>query len=215
MQTVAEITPEIEEFIRAQSLFFVATAPLTGDGHVNLSPKGLDTLRVVSPTRVAYLDLTGSGNETAAHVSENGRITLMFCAFAGKPNILRLYGRGSLVLPGSDQWPALIERFTMIAGARQIIVCDIDRVQNSCGMAVPLMRFEGHREALVKWAVVKGEQGLSEYREKRTAGASTESRSHPGIRSLVPDPNDRTAAAVIAREIGNRHHRRPVLEATM
>ncbi len=167
MQILPEITPEIEEFIRAQSLFFVATAPLAGDGHVNLSPKGLDTLRVLSPTRVAYLDLTGSGNETAAHVSENGRITIMFCAFAGKPNILRLYGRGSLVLPGSVQWPALIERFTMIAGARQIIVCDIDRVQNSCGMAVPLMQFEAHRDALAKWAVVKGEQAIKEYRAKK------------------------------------------------
>jgi pyridoxamine 5'-phosphate oxidase-like protein len=167
MQTVAEITPEIEEFIRAQALFFVATAPLAGDGHLNLSPKGLDTFRVLSPTRVGYLDLTGSGNETAAHVSENGRITLMFCAFAGKPNILRLFGRGSLVLPGSAQWSELIERFTMIAGARQIIVCDVDRVQNSCGMAVPLMKFEGHREALVKWAVGKGEQGLNEYRAKK------------------------------------------------
>jgi hypothetical protein len=167
MQTLAEITPEIEEFIRAQALFFVATAPLAGDGHVNLSPKGLDTFRVLSPTRVAYLDLTGSGNETAAHVCENRRITLMFCAFAGKPNILRLYGRGSLVLPGSSQWLALIEPFTMIAGARQIIVCDVDRVQNSCGLAVPLMQFEAHRDGLVKWAAVKGDQGLSEYRDKK------------------------------------------------
>jgi hypothetical protein len=167
MQTQAEITPQIEEFIRAQALFFVATAPSAGDGHVNLSPKGLDTLRIVSPSRVAYLDLTGSGNETAAHVSENGRITLMFCAFAGKPNILRLYGRGSVVLPGSAQWPALVERFTMLPGARQIIVCDVDRVQNSCGMAVPLMRFEGHRDGLVKWAAGKGEQGLNEYRIKK------------------------------------------------
>jgi hypothetical protein len=167
MQIVAEITPEVEKFIQAQAMFFVATAPLAGDGHVNLSPKGLDTLRVVSPRRVAYLDLTGSGNETAAHIVENGRITLMFCAFAGKPNILRLYGRGSLVLPGSTQWPGLIERFTMYAGARQIIVCDVDRVQNSCGMAVPLMQFEGHRDGLLKWATVKGEKGLSEYREKK------------------------------------------------
>jgi hypothetical protein len=167
MKTVAEITPEIEEFIAAQCIFFVATAPLAGDGHVNLSPKGMDTLRVLSPRSVGYLDLTGSGNETAAHVSENGRITLMFCAFEGKPNILRLYGRGRLVLPGSADWAGLIERFTMYAGARQIIVCDVDRVQNSCGMAVPLMRFESHREGLVKWAAGKGEPGLKEYRMKK------------------------------------------------
>jgi len=167
MQTLPEITPEIESFIRAQPLFFVATAPLAADGHVNLSPKGLDTLRIVSPTRVAYLDLTGSGNETAAHVSENGRITFMFCAFAGKPNILRLYGRGSLVLPTSPDWPGLIERFTIYAGARQIIVCDLDRVQNSCGLAVPLMRFESHRDGLIKWAAAKGDPAMKEYRIKK------------------------------------------------
>src|SRR5271168_2109572 len=107
MKLLSEITPEVEEFIRAQRIFFVASAPLSREGHLNLSPKGLDTLRILSPKRVGYLDLTGSGNETAAHVSENGRITLMFCAFAGKPNILRLYGRGNLVLPGSDQWREL------------------------------------------------------------------------------------------------------------
>jgi hypothetical protein len=167
MQLLQEITPEVETFIRAQTMFFVATAPLAGDGHVNLSPKGLDTLRVISPTRVAYLDLTGSGNETAAHIAENGRITLMFCAFEGKPNILRLYGRGSLVLPNSPEWTALSAKFTLQPGARQIIVCDVDRVQNSCGMAVPLMRFESHRDGLLKWANVKGDPGLKEYREKK------------------------------------------------
>jgi len=161
------IAPEIADFIRGQQVFFVATAPLTGEGHVNLSPKGLDSLRVLSPTRVAYLDLTGSGNETAAHVTENGRLTLMFCAFVGKPNILRLYGRGTVALPGSSLWEELNPLFVPIAGTRQIIVCDVEQVQTSCGLAVPLMEFVSHRDGLVKWAAGKGEEGLREYREKK------------------------------------------------
>lgn len=164
---LSEITPEVSDFISRQSVFFVATAPLSADAHVNLSPKGLDTFRVLSPTRVAYLDLTGSGNETAAHVSQNGRITLMFCAFSGKPNILRIFGRGSVVQPGSADWPALAKVFNDYAGVRQIIVCDVHRVQNSCGLAVPLMTFDARREGLVKWAAGKGEEGLKEYRRKK------------------------------------------------
>lgn len=163
----ATITPEIETFIRAQPVFFVATAPRADDGHINLSPKGLDTFRILSPTRVAYLDLTGSGNETAAHLLENGRITLMFCAFAGKPNILRLYGRGRAVLPQAAEWRELARQFTLLPGVRQIIVCEIDRVQNSCGLAVPTMQFEGHRDGLLKWAGGKGEEGLEVYRQKK------------------------------------------------
>ena len=166
-ETLASITPEVEEFIRAQPMFFVATAPRSDDGHINVSPKGLDTFRVLSPTRVAYLDLTGSGNETAAHLLENGRITLMFCAFAGKPNILRLYGRGKSVLPESPDWPELAGRFTLLPGTRQIIVCDVDRVQNSCGLAVPTMQFESHRDGLLKWAAGKGDEGLKAYRQKK------------------------------------------------
>jgi Pyridoxamine 5'-phosphate oxidase len=166
-QMLDAITPEVAEFIAAQPMFFVATAPLSADGHVNLSPKGLDCFRVLSPTRVAYLDVTGSGNETAAHLLENGRITFMFCAFSGKPNILRLYGRGRSVLPESNEWLELIEQFVPQPGARQIIVCDVDRVQNSCGLAVPLMRLEGQRDGLIKWAATKGEEGLAEYRQKK------------------------------------------------
>jgi Pyridoxamine 5'-phosphate oxidase len=161
------ISAELAEFIRGQVVFFVATAPITGTGHVNLSPKGMDTLRIFSPTRVAYLDLTGSGNETAAHVTENGRITLMFCAFEGKPMILRLYGRGMVVLPGSEEWEGLLSKFVPLAGTRQIIVCDVQHVQTSCGLAVPLMEFVEHRDGLVKWAAGKGEEGLRQYREKK------------------------------------------------
>jgi hypothetical protein len=159
-----QITDRLAEFIRAQPMFFVASAPLAADGHVNVSPKGLDCLRVLSPQRVAYVDLTGSGNETSAHVLENGRITLMFCAFGGPPSILRLYGQGHTVLPGSDEWSQLAPLFPEYHGARQIVVADIERVQTSCGYAVPLMDYVGQRDTLLRWADSKDDQGLEEYR---------------------------------------------------
>lgn len=156
-------------FIEAQQLFFVATAPLSPDGHANLSPKGLDSFRVLSPTRVAYLDLTGSGNETSAHLRENGRITFMFCAFAGPPKILRLYGRGETVLPSDDRWTELIPRFGERPGTRQIILATIDLVQTSCGFAVPFYDYVGQRETLTRWAEAKGDAGLETYRSERNA----------------------------------------------
>ena len=161
------ISPDLREFIEAQHVFFVATAPLEPTGHVNLSPKGMDTFRVLSPTRVAYLDLTGSGNETAAHLVQNGRITFMFCAFEGNPKILRLHGRGRVVGPDSPQWAELSPHFPTLPGMRQIIVADILRVQTSCGFGVPLMTFAGDRDALAHWALAKGEEGLVRYREQK------------------------------------------------
>lgn len=165
------ITPELAEFIAAQPVFFVASAPLSAEGHVNVSPKGLDCLRVLGPDRVAYLDLTGSGNETAAHLTENGRLTLMFCAFAGRPQILRLYGRGTVALPGSAPWDELRPRFPDHPGARHLIVVDVERVQTSCGFAVPLMEFAGHRDTLLQWAEKKGEDALTEYRREKNAAS--------------------------------------------
>jgi len=162
------ITPELRAFIEAQPVFFVASAPLSGEGHVNLSPKGLDCLRVLSPTRVAYLDLTGSGNETAAHLAENGRITFMFCAFTGAPRILRLYGRGEVVLPDAPEWAELADLFPTYPGTRQIITAEISRVQTSCGYAVPLMDFVRERDTLTRWAEAKGEE-LPRYREQKNA----------------------------------------------
>lgn len=158
------ITDRLAEFIRAQPMFFVASAPLATDGHVNVSPKGLDCLRILSPRRVAYLDLTGSGNETSAHILENGRITFMFCAFSGPPQILRLYGQGHTVLQGSDEWAQLAPLFPEYHGARQIIAADIERVQTSCGYAVPLLDYVGQRDTLLRWADSKDDQGLEEYR---------------------------------------------------
>lgn len=161
------ITDELRQFIEAQQVFFVATAPLRESGHVNLSPKGLDSFRVLGPNRVAYLDLTGSGNETSAHLQENGRITLMFCAFQQAPMILRLFGRGYTVLPETEEWRSLQAEFPSIPGARQMIVAEIDRVQTSCGMGVPQYDFRGHRRELVQWAEKKGQEGLQAYWQQK------------------------------------------------
>jgi hypothetical protein len=156
-KTLESITPALRRFIAAQPLFFVATAPLAPEGHINLSPKGLDCFRVLSPHSVAYLDLTGSGNETAAHLLENGRITFMFCAFQGAPKILRLYGEGRSVLPDDEGWGELRDLFPAYPGVRQIVVADVTRVQTSCGFAVPLMEPVGQRDALLNWAERKGD----------------------------------------------------------
>jgi hypothetical protein len=163
----SHITDELQAFIAAQSMFFVATAPLAATGHVNLSPKGLDSFRVLSPTQVAYLDLTGSGNETSAHLLENGRITFMFCAFQEPPCILRLYGRGHVVLPDSPDWNHLVNQLPAIAGRRQIITAEIHRVQTSCGYGVPTYELVGQRQRLLDWAKRKGTQGLHQYQQQK------------------------------------------------
>ncbi|OCQ99475.1 pyridoxamine 5'-phosphate oxidase [Nostoc sp. MBR 210] len=184
------ITAELQEFITAQNLFFVGTAPLSPTGHVNLSPKGLDCLRILSPHRVAYLDLTGSGNETSAHLQENGRITFMFCAFVEPPRILRLYGKGYVVLPNYSEWDSLSSVFPQIPGTRQIIVADIEIVQSSCGLGVPLYEYQGQRQTLVNWAIQKGEQGVREYQQQKNSisidGLSTplsQLQQNAGVRS--------------------------------
>jgi hypothetical protein len=153
----------LREFIEAQHMFFVASAPLSAEGHVNVSPKGMDSLRVLSPNRVAYIDLIGSGSETSAHLRENGRITFMWCAFTGKPDIVRLYGNGRAVLPSDPEWAELSPLFPNYINARQIITADIHMVQTSCGYAVPLMDFVADRDTLTRWAEAKGEQALEEY----------------------------------------------------
>ena len=163
-KVLAEIDQELAAWIAAQPLFFNATAPLSADGHVNLSPRGLDTFRVLGPLEVAYLDFTGSGNESAAHIAENGRITLMFCAFSGAPRILRLYGRGEVIRPGDGGWDSLRAKFPPdYPPARQIVRISIERVQTSCGYGVPLMHLEGQREQLIAWSEKKGPEGLSAY----------------------------------------------------
>lgn len=163
------ITDPIRTFIEKQHLFFVATAPSGDDGRVNLSPKGYDSLRVLGPNRVAYLDLTGSGAETIAHVRDNGRITFMFCAFEGKPNIIRLYGTGRVVLPGDDEFAALQDLFTADGAARSVIVADIDRTSTSCGFAVPFMEYTGERDALAKYAEKWTDDELEAYHAEKNA----------------------------------------------
>lgn len=163
------ITPELGDFIARQPVFFVATAPLSREAHVNLSPKGLESFAVLSPARVAYLDMTGSGNETAAHLLENGRITFMFCAFEDPPKILRLYGSGKPVRPNDPHWEELITRFRPFPGVRQIIVVDLERVQTSCGFGVPLMQLQSQRSLLIDWAQKKGPEGLALYRQRKNS----------------------------------------------
>lgn len=165
----SEMLPEHEAFIKQQKIFFVGSAPLNPEGHVNLSPKGHDALRIISPTEVAYLDLTGSGNETSAHILDNRRITFMFTAFEGAPMILRLYGKGRVILPGDDEWDAWAARFELLPGSRQIIYAAIHAVQTSCGYSVPFFDYEGERDTLQRWAVNKGDQGLTAYRQEKNA----------------------------------------------
>jgi hypothetical protein len=162
-----EIDAKLEEFIGRQHLFFVGTAPNAPDGRLNISPKGLDTFRVLGPRTVAYLDLTGSGVETIAHLRENGRITILFCAFEGRPLILRLYGRGRVVEPGDDEWADLIARFPEYPGVRSVIVADVERIADSCGFAVPLYDFKGERSQLIDYAAKKGPEGLAQYRAQK------------------------------------------------
>ncbi|ULQ52930.1 pyridoxamine 5'-phosphate oxidase family protein [Flavihumibacter fluvii] len=161
------IQPAHKTFIERQHIFFVATAPLSAGGRVNLSPKGLDCFRVLSESQVAYMDLISSGNETSAHTLENGRITFMFCSFEGKPNILRLYGKAETVLPGSDAWAIYAPQFNIYPSTRQIILANIDLVQSSCGFGVPLFDYAGERDIHFEWAERKGADGLDQYiREK-------------------------------------------------
>jgi len=166
---MARFYPALEEkhraFIAAQKIFFTATG--TAESRLNLSPKGMDCLRVLSDTRVAYLDLTGSGNETAAHLAHDGRMTMMWCSFDADPLILRLYGRGSAVRRQDPEWSELRRHFTTLPGERQLIVLDVESVQTSCGYAVPRYTYAGERDTLARWAEKKGPIGLLDYwREK-------------------------------------------------
>jgi len=184
--TQESISPDLARWIDQQHVFFVATAPLAPGGHVNCSPKGGDGFRVLGPSEVAYLDLTGSGAETIAHLKENGRIVFMFCAFEGPPKIVRLHGTGSVVEPGGPRYEELREQFArgggrpegrplpigdFPTGARAIITATITRVSDSCGYSVPRLDFVADRDALEKWSEKKGADGLRQYREEKNASS--------------------------------------------
>jgi hypothetical protein len=172
-------------FIESQKLFFVATAPLDADGLVNLSPKGLDTFRILGPREVAYLDLTGSGIETLAHLRENGRVCFMFCAFEGRPRILRLHGRGEAFEPGDAGWERLRPRFPELPGERAIIRVDVQRIADSCGWGVPRYTFEGQRDQLVRFAEQLGPEKLDAARAQINAKSLD---GLPGLRTAQREP---------------------------
>jgi hypothetical protein len=168
-KTFERIDEDLAAWIRAQKVFFVATAPLAADGHVNCSPRGLDSLTVLGPREVAWLDLVGSGAETIAHLRENGRIVLMFCAFEGPPRILRLHGHGTVVEPGDSGFDALRARFPAHEAERAVIRVECRRISDSCGYGVPRLSFEGERTQLPAWARRKGPDGLRAYRATHNA----------------------------------------------
>ena len=164
-RTFQKIGQRHRKFIEKQKVFFVASA--MDEGYINLSPKGMDSLRVLSANKVIWLNLTGSGNETATHVAKNPRITLMFCAFEGPPQILRLYGQAKVYHPHDDQFSRLLSNFQDIPGSRQIFEVKIELIQTSCGMGVPLLEFQRERDDLVSWADNLGADGLAAYKEQK------------------------------------------------
>ncbi|HUZ09805.1 MAG TPA: pyridoxamine 5'-phosphate oxidase family protein [Acidimicrobiales bacterium] len=184
-RTYDALDHKLSAFVLSQPVFFVATAPLGPEGHVNCSPKGnRGDLVVLDDRRVAYQDLTGSGVETIAHLRENGRIVVMFCAFTGPPRIVRLHGRGEAVEPGDPRYGDLAALFPPEAGVRAVVVVDVMRISDSCGYGVPVMTFEHHRENLDHWAETKGPDGLVTYRaDKNTVSVD-------GLPGLAPHPRE-------------------------
>ncbi|MSO19572.1 MAG: pyridoxamine 5'-phosphate oxidase family protein [Acidobacteria bacterium] len=168
-KTHAEMSDDLKQFIEAQKLFFVATAPTGTEGHINVSPKGHDSLRILGPKSLAYLDLYGSGIETVAHLRQNGRITIMLCAFDGPPRIVRLYGKGVSTDQAHSEFPRLRALFPAYPGTRSIIRVELDRIADSCGFAVPLFRFEAHRHQLLTAAEKRGADGVAEYCRQHNA----------------------------------------------
>lgn len=185
----SELSDKHISFIEQQKLYFVGTA--ADSGSVNLSPKGGDSLRVISPTQIAWLNLTGSGNESAAHVLNNPRMTLMFCAFEGAPLILRAYGQASVLHNKDAEWKKYVSLFPESVAARQIFILDINMVQSSCGMSVPYFSYEGDREDLAKWSEKQGTEGIEKYwlkkNQKSIDGFESEIASRSGLSEVSDD----------------------------
>ena len=168
MSTVyPELDDKLTAFINRQKMFFVATAPLSADGHVNVSPRGHDTFSVLGPRRVGWVDLTGSGVETIAHLRENGRICLMFCSYDRRPRIVRLHGRGSVAIPGEAAYDDVVAHHPAHPSTRAVVVVDVERVSDSCGFGVPEMDVVGERDLLRLGAEKRGPVGLAAYRAER------------------------------------------------
>lgn len=167
MKVFESISPKLAEWIGAQRMFFVATAPSAEEGHINVSPKGGDSFRILAPLEVVYQDYTGSGAETVAHLRENGRIVIMFCAFDGPPKIVRLHGRGTVVTPADPRFDEFTALFPSKPGTRAFMHITVSRVSDSCGYSVPRFDFREERDGLDKWAATKGPEGLEEYRAEK------------------------------------------------
>ena len=178
-----KLTPELTDFIRAQQVFFVATA--AAEGRINLSPKGMDTFRVLDEKRVAYLDLTGSGNETAAHLLCDGRITVMFCSFDKTAEIARIYGRGAVIHPSDERWPQLIANFPQLPGVRQVMEISVESAMTSCGYAVPRLSELTPRDTLEKYWIKRGEDEKEQYQQKHNL------RSIDGLPTGMPETTSR------------------------
>jgi hypothetical protein len=166
-KTYEQIDEKLAAWIQEQHIFFVATAPRSAEGLINCSPKGLDTFRILDGQTVAYLDLTGSGVETIAHLKENGRIVIMFCAFSGAPNIVRLHGTGTVLEPDHPDFATFLPRFPALPGIRAMIRVAVNRVSDSCGFAVPRYTYQDERDALIKFAENKGPAGMAAYRAQK------------------------------------------------
>ncbi|MFG0249475.1 MAG: pyridoxamine 5'-phosphate oxidase family protein [Phycisphaeraceae bacterium JB051] len=174
MSTTPKLTAKQRDFILSQHMFFVGSAPMTGgeDGHVNISPKGLSgSFAILDDSNVAYLDFTGSGVETIAHIRENKRVCIMFCAFEGSPNILRIHGKGRVVLPDDDAFENMLQQFEVdpqhVHGIRSIICVTAQRINDSCGFGVPLYEYQGQRTRLTQWVQKKGAQGVADYQSRK------------------------------------------------
>jgi hypothetical protein len=166
-KTYPDIDDKLAAWIRCQHLFFVASAPLAGDGMINCSPKGLNSFAILDPHTVAYLDFVGSGVETISHVRENGRIVIMFCAFEGAPKIVRLHGSGRSIEPHEPEFASLLLHFPAWPAVRSVIRVDVARISDSCGFGVPLYEYVGERDALPKWAASKSAEELIAYQAQK------------------------------------------------